>query len=254
MCEAGEEVSFCEEGTPAEGDATCDGLDDDCDGVADEDFVPGVVTCGEGACAAEGESLCVDGSVQEMCEAGQPSEETETCDAIDNDCDGLVDEDCDSTPPQCNEGFVVTQGDWTVPVAPFESGQTVTDFYAYGSPTKYSANTGLELSNESVFFLHRDPEGVLSFVMIHDAPGDGSGGNMKLEIKGLEDTDLMVQDDKAHQKDLYAHSQGMFAWVWYSCCTDGLAFEHLEEDACFTLSPRESSGISSSLPSPVEKT
>ena len=44
----------------ASDDATCDGLDNDCNGETDEDFAPQTTSCGEGACAASGTQSCVE--------------------------------------------------------------------------------------------------------------------------------------------------------------------------------------------------
>ena len=38
-CVSGAVVDSCTAGTPAADDATCDGVDDDCDGQADENFL-----------------------------------------------------------------------------------------------------------------------------------------------------------------------------------------------------------------------
>jgi hypothetical protein len=79
---------------PADRDTTCDGIDDDCDGLADEDWVPG----GEclGACATA--AGCIDGAV--LC--GDPAANDAICDGIDDDCDGAADEDW--TPAPCGVG------------------------------------------------------------------------------------------------------------------------------------------------------
>ena len=74
----------------------CDGEDNDCDGVVDE-AAPGVgqacLTGNDGRCA-EGLSACVDGTL--LCASNLDpvvqANEPERCDAIDDDCDGRVDE------------------------------------------------------------------------------------------------------------------------------------------------------------------
>jgi len=59
---------------------SCDGLDNDCDGTADE-FA---TACGVGACAAAG--VCAGGS--DSCVPGSPT--AEICDGLDNDCNGAL--------------------------------------------------------------------------------------------------------------------------------------------------------------------
>ncbi|HEV8201630.1 MAG TPA: MopE-related protein [Candidatus Polarisedimenticolia bacterium] len=64
----------------------CDGLDNDCDGTADEGLdTP--LTCGAGACERT-VLLCTDGTPN-TCVPGLPG--PETCNGIDDDCDTIVD-------------------------------------------------------------------------------------------------------------------------------------------------------------------
>ncbi len=87
--------------TPSVSDESglCNELDDDCDGSADEDFPTkgDVCSSGLGVCRAFGNYVCAaDGSDVECdATAGTPQVSTEEgyCDLLDNDCDGLTDEE-----------------------------------------------------------------------------------------------------------------------------------------------------------------
>ncbi|MCD6496289.1 MAG: hypothetical protein J7K54_03395 [Candidatus Aenigmarchaeota archaeon] len=79
----------------------CDGLDNDCDGQTDEDFptLGDVCSVGIGACQSNGHIVCTtDGSGVE-CDAVAGTPQTETCNGLDDDCDGAVDDNL--TPPPC---------------------------------------------------------------------------------------------------------------------------------------------------------
>ena len=75
----------------------CNGADDDCDSVTDED---GDVLCGEvqGACQ-QGIARCVDGAIG-ACE-GAIEPVPEACNGIDDDCDGTTDEGLEGQPLAC---------------------------------------------------------------------------------------------------------------------------------------------------------
>ena len=67
-------------------DEVCDGLDNDCNGLVDDGFPE--TTCGLGVCE-HSEASCIDGVANECDPLAGVGEET--CDALDNDCDGNVD-------------------------------------------------------------------------------------------------------------------------------------------------------------------
>jgi alpha-tubulin suppressor-like RCC1 family protein len=84
----------CTPGTPAANDSVCNGLDDDCNGLTDEDYTATPTACGQGVCAATGQLKCQNGAEVNTCTPGPPSESSDvTCDGLDGDCDGQVDED-----------------------------------------------------------------------------------------------------------------------------------------------------------------
>lgn len=70
----------------------CDGRDDDCDGAADEDFGAGeACETGVGACRAGGVLQCAAGGAV-ICSATPTLPSAEVCNAVDDDCDGIVDD------------------------------------------------------------------------------------------------------------------------------------------------------------------
>ncbi|HSA60037.1 MAG TPA: LamG-like jellyroll fold domain-containing protein, partial [bacterium] len=110
-CQAGSIVDTCNptEGAAAD-DSTCNGSDDDCDGSVDEDYVSTATSCGVGECAATGTTSCVGGTVQDSCAPGTPAADDATCNGLDDDCDGSVDEDYVSTATSCGTGACASTG------------------------------------------------------------------------------------------------------------------------------------------------
>ena len=80
----------------------CDGTDNDCDGEVDEGFGVGEHCVEEtGPCSFGGVLACSDGGMSTWCDTGDPWPGPEVCDGLDNNCDGLVDEDSDAS---CTDG------------------------------------------------------------------------------------------------------------------------------------------------------
>ncbi|MDF1561750.1 MAG: MopE-related protein [Deltaproteobacteria bacterium] len=82
----------------ATGDATCDGLNNDCDDLTDEDYVPttGCHALGTDGVCADAVSVCAGGVVTCPDPLNFEADET-SCDGLNNDCDTETDENCGCT-------------------------------------------------------------------------------------------------------------------------------------------------------------
>lgn len=75
---------------PGASDSNCNGVDNDCDNLIDEGYVPAATNCGVGACSSTGLMECQSGSLVNTCTPGAPT--SEVCNNIDDDCDGVKDD------------------------------------------------------------------------------------------------------------------------------------------------------------------
>ena len=83
---------------------SCNGLDDDCDGSVDEGDPGGGAACDAAALGEceNGTEHCVNGAVKCVAATPQP----ETCDGLDNNCEGNVDEGNPGGGTQCSTGLL----------------------------------------------------------------------------------------------------------------------------------------------------
>jgi hypothetical protein len=124
LCSAGQTAGACEAATQCSGGAwrcvasqgpvpeTCNGVDDDCDGAVDDD----VVAPTNLGCSAQNKGICTfvpqcNGAAGWSCGVGVPAT-TESCNGLDDDCDGTVDDLPGGTvPPSELCGVAQTRGE-----------------------------------------------------------------------------------------------------------------------------------------------
>ena len=70
----------------------CNGKDDDCDGLVDEDFPTLGQPCNQQSCQGAGQFVCNAAGTAVECSISAAGPTPEVCDGRDNDCDGLIDE------------------------------------------------------------------------------------------------------------------------------------------------------------------
>jgi alpha-tubulin suppressor-like RCC1 family protein/cytoskeletal protein CcmA (bactofilin family) len=134
-CTSGLFVDTCAPGTPAATDASCNNIDDDCNGIIDDDYIPVTTNCAAGACSATGTTSCVNGVVRDSCTGSTPAASDTTCDGRDDDCDGTTDEDYVGMSTSCGLGVCVDTG-----VTSCSAGE-IFDSCTPGNPTRTNDDT-----------------------------------------------------------------------------------------------------------------
>jgi peptidoglycan/xylan/chitin deacetylase (PgdA/CDA1 family) len=75
---------------PGAAENICNGIDNDCDLSIDENYLSASTGCGIGQCASSGLLQCISGKETNSCVPNLPT--AEICNGLDDDCDGLTDE------------------------------------------------------------------------------------------------------------------------------------------------------------------
>jgi len=152
---------------------------------------------------------------------------TETCgDGVDNDCD-----------PEtfCYEAI---GGGATRYIDPFVTGGSSVAFYNQGGTQPFMASDSITVG------LHLEEDSrALSLVFVVDEVNDGSGGYAILNVTGLGDAELLVEDDQGEGE--VENGEGRFGFQWVECCVDGAVIAPLPRNLCVEFEVFESDGLSS---------
>ena len=104
-CVAGGTVDSCDPLAGATADTTCNGIDENCDGTADDGYVATATSCGVGACSGNTGLLnCVAGGTVDSCDPLAGATADTTCNGIDENCDGTADDGYVATATSCGVG------------------------------------------------------------------------------------------------------------------------------------------------------
>ena len=186
----------------------CDGLDNDCDGLADEDCdcTPGtILACGiaAGECV-EGVQVCGPDLRYSACVGGRGAADIEVCDGLDDDCDGVVDEDAIGG----ETSFVYTDADGDG--FGIRSGATL----ACGVPMGFSADAGDCFDNDATVTCPTliNLEG--SIGQVYDAWGTFASG----DFDGDGDIDFMGPSGSAQ---LFRNEDGAGFYIPYGLRAEG---------------------------------
>ncbi len=140
----------------------------------------------------------------------------------------------------CN--CTATQGTQSFPITTIKTDEDAVSFYSYGNPDAASANTGFELINTTLLFLHEDTNtGEISLVVIMDAPS-GDGGSAMMDFFCLPaNATLDLSDDNGEITGIFPTVSANFNWA--DCCTDGTVIGNVGCNTTFDFIPTIGSGI-----------
>jgi len=160
----------------------------------------------------------------------------ETCNGLDDDCDGAIDDGL---------SCFFLNGTRISPVPSVGCGE---GWYRYDTPDQQSANPvpDIRRSGEVVVAIQSGPScGGAYIAIIADLPKDGSGGHLNLDfaIQPADSAGLVLADEPSECEFDPSSGTGVCSWGWQPCCTDGALLGKLTSDACVKLDLGGADGV-----------
>jgi len=162
---------------PGASDNTCNGIDENCNGIADDKYIPTNTTCGTGACVTTGQNVCRYGMIVNTCTpvTEGPVSNLMCSDGKDNDCDGKIDSADSGCLAQLTRSVTLT---WLKPAAN-TNGTQLTDldgYRIYYGQTSRNYTSVMDINKTTSYTVSSLSQGTWCFaVTAYDIAGNESG-------------------------------------------------------------------------------
>ena len=144
---------------------------------------------------------------------------------------------------QQNLYYSVKQGTDVYALTPLERAGSVQEFYDYRND---ESHTGLEVEQQSILLLYRDTTtNEIYLVIIHNKPGDTTGGEVEFAFSGLPaGATTVVRDDPSPDTWEWTPPTARVHWRWEPIHNDGVVIGGLGREFSITITPSFISNIS----------